>query len=173
VDAQNFIKQAAEFGVTQRGQILATLLISVLDVLSLGQETCQGLVLTTSFYWAQSPQTRAWTERYAARMGKPPTEYNAAAYAGVTHWLKAVKAVGSLDGDAVTAKMHETPVNDFYNEDVRILQNGSVPHAMYLWQVKKREPEDHKWDVFRRLAVTPSPDGFAPADMFGCPLVKS
>jgi branched-chain amino acid transport system substrate-binding protein len=173
VDAQNFIKQAAEFGVTQRGQILATLLISVLDVLSLGQKTCQGLVLTTSFYWAQSPQTRAWTERYAARMGKPPTEYNAAAYAGVTHWLKAVKAVGSLDGDAVTAKMHETPVNDFYNEDVRILQNGSVPHAMYLWQVKKREPEDHKWDVFRRLAVTPSPDGFAPADMFGCPLVKS
>jgi branched-chain amino acid transport system substrate-binding protein len=59
VDAQNCIKQAAEFGVAQRGQMLATLLISVLDVVSLGQETCQGLVLTTSFYWAQSPQTRA------------------------------------------------------------------------------------------------------------------
>ena len=32
--------------------------------------------------------------------------------------------------DAVAAKMHETPLNDFYNKDVRIQPNGCVPHTM-------------------------------------------
>ena len=108
------------------------------DVVSLGQEVCQGLVLTNSFYWDLSPETRAWTERYVAKMQAPPNEYNAGCYAGVTHWLKAVKAANTLDADAVAAKMHETPLNDFYNKNVRIQPNGCVPHAMYLWQVKER-----------------------------------
>ena len=172
-DLQNCIKQAAEFGITQRGQRLATLLMILPDVLSLGQDTCQGLVLTNSFYWALSPQSRAWTDRFAARMGKPPTEYNAAAYAGVFHWLKAVKAAASLDGDTVAAKMRDTPVNDMYNENVQIQQNGAVPHTMYLWEVKKREPGDHKWDVFKRIGTVPSPGAYPPPAQFGCPLVAT
>jgi branched-chain amino acid transport system substrate-binding protein len=172
-DLQNCIKQAAEFGIVQRGQRLATLLMILPDVLSLGQDTCQGLVLTNSFYWALSPQTRAWTDRFAARMNKPPTEYNAATYAAVFHWLKAVKAVGSLDGDALAAKMRETPVNDMYNENVHIQANGAVPHTMYLWEVKKREPGDHRWDVFKRIGTLPSPGAYPPPELFGCPLVAS
>jgi len=172
-DLQNCIKQAAEFGIVQRGQRLATLLMILPDVLSLGQDTCEGLVLTNSFYWALSPQTRAWTDRFAARMNKPPTEYNAAAYAGVFHWLKAVKAVGSLDGDAIAAKMRETPVNDMYNQNVQIQPNGAVPHTMYLWEVKKRQPGDHKWDVFNRIGAMPSPAAYPPPNQFGCPLVAS
>ena len=54
-DLQNCIKQAAEFGIVKKGQRLATLLMIVPDVLSLGQDVCQGLVLTNSFYWDQSP----------------------------------------------------------------------------------------------------------------------
>lgn len=170
-DLQNCIKQAAEFGVVQRGQRLATLLMIVPDVLSLGQNVCQGLVLTNSFYWALSPQTRAWTDRYAAKMGKPPTEYNAASYAGVIHWLKAVKAAGTLNADAVAAKIRETPVNDFYNEGVRIQANGCVPHAMYVWEVKPRQESEHRWDVFKRISTVPSPDAYPPPALFGCPLV--
>jgi branched-chain amino acid transport system substrate-binding protein len=49
-DLQNCIKQAAEFGIAKKGQRLATLLMIVPDVLSLGQDVCQGLVLTNSFY---------------------------------------------------------------------------------------------------------------------------
>ncbi|HYZ61422.1 MAG TPA: ABC transporter substrate-binding protein [Acetobacteraceae bacterium] len=172
-DLQNCIKQAAEFGIVERGQRLATLLMILPDVLSLGQDTCRGLVLTNSFYWALSPQTRAWTDRFVARMGKPPTEYNAATYAGVFHWLKAVKAVGSLDGDAIAAKIRATPVDDMYNENVQIQQNGAVPHTMYLWEVKKREPGDHKWDVFKRIGTVPSPGAYPPPALFGCPLVPS
>lgn len=170
---QNCIKQAAEFGVVKRGQRLATLLIILPDVLSLGQDVCEGLVLTNSFYWALSPRTRAWTDRFAARMGKPPTEYNAAAYAGAFHWLKAVKAAGTLDGDAVAAKMRETPVDDMYNENVQIQKNGSVPHTMYLWEVKPRAAGDHRWDAFKRIGTLPSPGAYPPPALFGCPLVAS
>jgi branched-chain amino acid transport system substrate-binding protein len=76
-------------------------------------------------------------------MGKPPTEYNAGAYAGVTHWLKAVKATHTLDADATAAKMHETPTDDFYNSNVRIMPNGCVPHTMYLWEVKPTSEAKH------------------------------
>ena len=145
----------------------------ITDVLSLGQDTCQGLVLTNSFYWAQTPETEAWTARYVAKMGKPPTEYNAASYAATFHWLKAAKAAGTLDADAVAAKMRELPVDDFYNKGVRIQANGCVPHAMYLWEVKPPAPGDKKWDVYKRVSTIPSPEAFPPPALFGCPLVRS
>ena len=55
-DLQNCIKQAAEFGIVKGGQRLATLLMIVQDVMSVGQDVCQGLVLTNSFYWDLSPE---------------------------------------------------------------------------------------------------------------------
>ena len=104
-DLQNCIKQALEFGVVQGGQRLATLLMMITDVLALGQDTCQGLVLMNSFYWAQTPETEAWSSRYVAKVGKPPTEYNAAAYAAVLHWQKAVKASDTVEADARAARL--------------------------------------------------------------------
>jgi branched-chain amino acid transport system substrate-binding protein len=172
-DLQNCIKQAAEFGISKSGVRLATLLMIINDVVSLGQDVCQGLVLTNSFYWDLSPETRAWTARYLAKMDAPPNEYNAACYAAVTHWLKAVKAAGTLDADAVAAKMRDTPLNDFYNKDVRIQANGCVPHAMYLWQVKDPGQSKQKLDLFSRLATIPSPEAYPPPGLFGCPLVPA
>jgi branched-chain amino acid transport system substrate-binding protein len=172
-DLQNCIKQAAEFGITKRGLRLATLLMIINDVVSLGQDVCQGLVLTNSFYWKLSPETRAWTERYVAKMQSPPNEYNAGCYAAVTHWLKAVKAANTLDADAVAAKMRETPLNDFYNKDVRIQANGCVPHTMYLWQVKEPSQSKQKYDLFTQISSMPTPEAFPPPALFGCPLVPS
>ncbi len=172
-DLQNCIKQAAEFGIPQGGQRLATLLMIVGDVLSLGQDVCQGLVLTNSFYWDLTPETRAWTERYLTKMPRPPNEYNAGCYAGVTHWLKAVKAANTLDADAVATKMRAMPLDDFYNKGVRIQANGCVPHTMYLWEVKPPAQATHKWDVFKKLATIPSPGAYPPPGLFGCPLVPS
>ncbi|MBV9115757.1 MAG: ABC transporter substrate-binding protein [Acetobacteraceae bacterium] len=172
-DLQNCIKQAAEFGITQGGQLLATLLMIVNDVISLGQDLCQGLVLSNSFYWDLTPETRAWTARFTTRMSAPPNEYNAGCYAAVTHWLKAAKAANTLDADAVAAKMRETPLSDFYNKGVRIEADGCVPHTMYLWQVKPSGEAKHKWDVFKPLATIPSPDAYPPPGLFGCPLVPS
>jgi branched-chain amino acid transport system substrate-binding protein len=142
-------------------------------VLALGQDVCTGLVLTNSFYWAQTPQTEAWTARYVAKMNKPPTEYNAASYAAVYHWMKAAKAANTVDADAVATKMRELPVDDFYNSGVKIQDNGCVPHAMYLWEVKPEEANAKKWDVYKHLSTLPSPEAYPPPALFGCPLVRS
>ncbi len=66
-DTQNCIKQAAEFGLTQSGTRLATLLIQITDINSLGQKICEGLVYTDSFYWDMSDPARAWSKRYMAQ----------------------------------------------------------------------------------------------------------
>ena len=170
-DLQNCLKQAAEFGIVKGGQRLATLLMIIQDVLSLGQDVCQGLALTNSFYWDLTPATRAWTERYVARMQTLPNEYNAAAYAAALHWLKAVKAANTLDADAVAAKMRETPLDDFYNKGIRLQPNGCVPHAMYVWQVKPASESKQPGDVFARISTIPSPEAYPPPALFGCPLV--
>ncbi len=172
-DLQNCIKQAAEFGIVKGGQRLATLLMIIQDVLSLGQDVCQGLALTNSFYWDLSPESRAWTERYVARMQMLPNEYNAGAYAGTFHWLKAVKAANTLDADAVAAKMREMSLDDFYNKGVKLQPNGCVPHAMHVWQVKPASEARQKGDVFTRISTIPSPDAYPPPGLFGCPLVPA
>ena len=67
-DLQNCIKQAAEFGLSQGGTRMATLLMAINDVHSLGQKTCEGLVYTDSFYWDMTDKTRAWSKRWSAKM---------------------------------------------------------------------------------------------------------
>jgi len=172
-DLQNCIKQAAEFGIVKGGQRLATLLMAIADVKALGQDICQGLVLTNSFYWDLNQRTRDWTKRFNQSIDAPPTMQRAGCYAGVLHYLKGVKAAGTLDADAVAAKMHEMAVNDFYNTDVRIDANGCVRHTMYVWEVKSPAEAKHKWDFYKPVATIDGAEAFPPPATTGCPLVHA
>jgi branched-chain amino acid transport system substrate-binding protein len=172
-DTQNCIKQAAEFGLSQSGTRLATLLMQITDVNSLGQKTCEGLVFTDSFYWDMTPATAAWSKRYMAQMTTPPGLLHAANYCAVNHWLKAVKAAGTTDADTVVAQMKAMPVNDFYNKDVKIREDGRVMHVMYLWQVKPVAESTHQYDFCKLLATIPPEEAWRPLADGGCPLVKA
>jgi branched-chain amino acid transport system substrate-binding protein len=172
-DLQNCIKQAAEFGLTRGGARIATLLVQVTDLVALGQKTCKGMVLTDSFYWDQSEAARTWSRRYMAKMTTPPGLQHAAVYTGVTHWLKAVKEVGSTDADAVAARMKATPVNDMYNDNVRIREDGRTLHVMHLWEVKKEAEAKYKYDFCKLLTDIPPDQAWRPLSEGGCPLVKA
>ncbi|HEY6434419.1 MAG TPA: ABC transporter substrate-binding protein [Acetobacteraceae bacterium] len=172
-DLQNCVKQAAEFGIARGGQRLATLLMFITDVNSLGQSTCEGLVLTDSFYWDQTDKTRAWTKRYVDKMGTPPCMLHAGNYAAALHWLKSVQASNTMDADTVAARMHATPVNDFYHTDVKIEPNGRVEDPMYVWQVKPASQARYKWDFYQPVANMSGPDATQPPAESGCPLVHS
>ncbi len=172
-DLQNCVKQAAEFGIAKGGQRLATLLMFITDVNSLGQATCEGLVLTNSFYWDLTDKTRAWTKRYVAKMRTPPCMLHAGNYAAATHWLKAVKAANSLDADTVAANMKKLPVNDFYHDNVLIEPNGRVEDTMYVWQVKPASESRYKWDFYKPVATMAGPDATMPLSETGCPLVHA
>ncbi len=66
----------------------------------------------------------AWSRRFFARMKRMPSMTQAGAYSGTLHYLKAVKAVGSKDPEAVMAQMRRTPINDFMTHDGVLRRTG-------------------------------------------------
>jgi branched-chain amino acid transport system substrate-binding protein len=172
-DTTNSVKQAHEFGLTQRGQKLAGLLVFITDVHSLGLEVAQGLVLTESFYWDQNDDTRAFSKRYAERMGgRKPTMVHAGVYSAVAHYLKAVAAAGTLDGTAVADKIREIPINDFMSKDVHIRPDGRVMRDFYLFQVKTPAQSKGPWDYYNLVRTIPAEEAVRPLSEGHCPLVK-
>jgi len=171
-DITNAIKQAKEFGLDKGGQRLAALLIQYPEVHSLGLQTAQGLLMASSFYWDMSPEARAFTDRFAAAKGMPPTMIQAGTYGAALHYLKAVKAAGTDEAKAVMAKMKELPINDFMTRNGRIREDGRVIRDMYLMQAKRPEESKGEWDLAKIVATIPGDQAFRPLHEGGCPLVK-
>jgi branched-chain amino acid transport system substrate-binding protein len=170
-DMTNSIKQAAEFGIPQGGQRLAALAAFITDVHAVGLAGAQGLLLTTSFYWDRTEESRQWSKRFFARRGVMPTQTQAGVYSTVTHYLKAVDALGSDEAKAVVAKMRDMPIHDFFADRGFIRLDGRMVHDMYLVEVKKPEESRYPWDYYKILQTIPGEEAFRPMDDGGCPLL--
>ncbi len=171
LDTNNSIKQAAEFGIVRGGQKLAALLMTLADVHGLGLEAAQGLVLTEGYYWDLNDRTRGLGERFMKRTGRMPSMIHAGTYSATLSYLKAVKAAGTKDPDAVAKKLKELPVDDDFAQG-RVLENGRMVHDMYLFEVKKPSESKKPWDYYKQLAVVPGDKAFFSAKESGCPLTK-
>ena len=173
-DTINSIKAAAEFGIVSGGQKLAGLLVFLSDVHSLGLKTAQGLQLTNSFYWDRDAKTRAFAEKWGARMnGRRPTMVQAGVYAGVLHYLKAVQALkADGDGKAVVEKMKAMPTDDPLFGKGTIRADGRKIHPMYLYEVKKPSESKGPWDYYKLIKEIPAAEAFRPLSTSECPLVK-
>ncbi|XUM24770.1 ABC transporter substrate-binding protein [Bradyrhizobium oligotrophicum S58] len=171
-DTINAIKQAAEFGLTKGGQKLSPLLAFVSDIDSVGLETAQGLLVAEAFYWDLNDDTRAFTKRFIERTKRVPTSAQAGVYSSVTHYLKAVKAAGTTDADAVMKLMRSTPINDMFAKGGRIREDGRMVHDMYLFEVKKPSESKGKSDDYKLLATVSGNEAFQPLEASRCPLVK-
>jgi branched-chain amino acid transport system substrate-binding protein len=169
-DLQNCIKQASEFGIVKGGQSLATLLMFETDIVALGQDVCEGLVLSNSFYWNLTPKTRDWTARFTKRLDQPPTMNQAGEYSSALHWMRAAQAANTLDGTVVAAKMHAMPVNDFYHDNVPVRANGQVQDPMHVWRVKPVTKSTHKWDFYDPIGTIDGTDAYIPIAESGCAL---
>jgi branched-chain amino acid transport system substrate-binding protein len=173
-DTINSIKQAAEFGIVKGGQNLAGLLVFSSDIMSLGLQTAQGLVLTASWYWDANDTNRAWTKRLQKEMpGKIPTMVQAGVYSSIMDYLKAVSALKqSKDGKAVIDKMKSMPADDalFGKGSVRV--DGRKIHDVYLFEVKKPSESKYPGDIYKLRATIPAAEAFRPLKDDGCPLVK-
>jgi branched-chain amino acid transport system substrate-binding protein len=171
-DLTNAIKQAKEFGLDKSGQRVAALLVQYPEVHALGLPTAQGLFMASSFYWDMSPEARAFTDRFTAAKGMPPTMIQAGTYGATMHYLKAVRAAGTDEAKAVMAKMKEMPINDFMTKNGRIREDGRVMREMYLMQVKTPEESKGEWDLAKIVATIPAEQAFRPLAEGDCPLVK-
>jgi branched-chain amino acid transport system substrate-binding protein len=171
-DTINTIKQAAEFGIMKGGQKISPLLAFVTDIDSIGLQTAQGLLLAEAFYWDLNDQTRAFSKRFMARVGRVPGAAQAGVYSSVMHYLKAVKAAGTTDSAAVMKIMKATPINDMFARNGRIREDGRMVHDMYLFEVKKPSESKARWDDYKLLATIPGDQAFQPLSESRCPLVK-
>lgn len=171
-DTINSIKQAAQFGLTQGGQKLATLAGFINDVHGLGLEEAQGLTITEASYWDLNDETRAWSQRFFATMNAMPNMLQTGTYSSVLHYLRAVEAAGTDETAAVMAKMREMPVNDVFYKNGTIREDGRMMHEMYLFEVKKPDESTAPWDYYKLLATVPADQAFQPLEKSACALVK-
>jgi branched-chain amino acid transport system substrate-binding protein len=171
-DIINAIKQAAEFGIVAGGQRLATLLLTVAEVHGLGLNAAQGLVLTESYYWDLNDRTREFGERFFKRTGRMPNMVQAGMYSATLQYLKAVKAAGTKDADAVAKKLRELPVDDAFTSNGHVQANGRMVSDLYLFQVKKPSESKRDWDYYNLLATVPGDTAYPTAANSGCPLTK-
>lgn len=173
-DTINSVKQAAEFGIAGSEQRLAALLMQLTDVHALGLKNAQGLYMTEAFYWDLNPDTRAFADRFAAKMnGNRPTGNQAGVYSGTLHYLKAVKAANSSDGAVVAKKMREIPIDDKLFGKGNIRADGRAVHDMLFFQVKTPEESKGPWDYYKLIRTIPAKDAFKPLADGNCPLAKS
>ncbi len=170
-DTINAIKAANEFGLTKT-QALAGLLVFDTDIHSLGLKTTQGMMLTTGYYWDRDETSRKFAKRYFERMKKMPTMVQAGQYSATLNYLRAVRAAGTDDGDAVMAELKKMKISDDIIPNGKIRADGRLVHDMYLAQVKKPEESKYPWDYYHIRSVIPADQAFQSLADSKCSLVK-
>ena len=173
-DLVTAIKQASEFGIGKTSdQRLASLLVFISDVHSLGLQLAQGLTLTEGFYWDQDNAAREFSARFGKlHKGNKPTMTQAGGYSSTYHYLKVVAAAKSDDWKVVAKKMREIPIKDQVMVNASIRPDGRVIHDMTLYQVKTPAESKGEWDYYKKLATIPAAQAFRPLEKSNCPLLK-
>lgn len=171
-DTVNSIKQANSFGIVQRGQKLAGMLVFLTDVKALGLDTAQGLQFTTAFYWDRDEASRKWSQRFFDEHGAMPTMVQAGVYSAVMHYLEAIKATGTDDSKTVRAKLGEVELNDFFVQNGKIEANGLMSHDMYLAKVKTPDESESDWDLLDIVSTIPADKAYIPISESACSLVQ-
>jgi branched-chain amino acid transport system substrate-binding protein len=171
-DTINAIKQSKDFGIVKGGQEIVAVLLFLTDIDSLGLDAAQGLLLSTSFYWDQNDEARAWSKKFYDKVGRMPTDVQAGVGSAAGDYLRAVAATGTDDGPTVVKWMKEHPVNDFFVKNGHIRADGRMDKDMYLAQVKTPSESKGRWDYLKIVRTVPGSEAFRPLAQSECPLVK-
>jgi len=176
-DLPNCIKQAQEFGITQRMKV-AALVMFLNDIKAAGLQTMQKLLFTNSFYWDINEQTRAFTQRVLPVMGGAyPGMVHAGCYAVTLHYLKAVAELGvaqaKASGAAVVAQMKKMPTQDDAFGSGSIRADGRAVLPAYLLQVKTPAESPREWDYCKLISTMAPLDTVKPLELSACPLART
>jgi branched-chain amino acid transport system substrate-binding protein len=169
-DTITAVKQAAEFGVTQRQQVVTPILY-LTDVHALGLKAAQGLQFVQSWYWDLTDASRAWANRWESDMKRKPTDLQASVYSATLHYLKAVQQAGTTETKTVIAAMKKMPVQDMFTPNGHIQANNKMVFDVHLMRVKTPAESKYAWDYLEQIAVIPGDQAFRSAADSGCPFV--
>ncbi len=177
-DLINLVKQAAEFGLTQRGTRMCSLMMFITEVHALGLQAAKGLLCAETFYWDLNDRTRAFTERFraASRIGAP-TMIHAGCYAAAAHYLKAARDLGparaQASGAEAVARMKAMPTDDDCFGAGSVRADGRKLHPAYLFEVKAPAESRGAWDYYKVLQTLPGEQAFRPLSEGGCRLTPA
>jgi len=169
-DTVNSIKTAREFGMTKNITFVPQL-IYINDAHAMGLELGQGLTFATAFYWDRNDESRAWSQKYQARMKKMPSMNQASVYSAVTQYLKAIDAAGTDEGLAVTNQLKKMKINDVFSQNGYVREDGRMVHDMFLAQMKSPKESKGPWDYYKILDTIPGDKAFQPLSKSTCSLV--
>ena len=170
-DTVNSVKTAKEFGL-DKTQRLAGLLVFTNDVHGMGLATAQGMLMTSAWYWDLNDDTRKFGRRFFEKMKRMPSETQGGVYSATLSYLKAVRAAGSDDADAVMAQLKKLKINDMFAKNAYVRGDGRMMHDVYLMEVKKPAESKYPWDYLTLKSVIPAEQAFQPLSLSRCPLVK-
>jgi branched-chain amino acid transport system substrate-binding protein len=173
-DLTNTLKQAAEFGLTDKFQ-MPSFVFNPNNARAIGLRAAQGVLAASPFYWDMNDATRQFSNRYQQRHPRKmmPNDMQAGVYSATTHYLKSVTALNTAnDGKVVVAKMKELPTEDPLFGKGIIRADGRKIHPVYLYEVKKPAESKGEWDTFKLLSTISGEEAFRPLSEGGCPLVK-
>ena len=168
-DWSNLVKQLHEFGITQGGQSLVTLTGGINEIEAVGAQYCEGMMLSTPFYWDLDDCARTFSAKFRAyHKGHFPNWQQSDGYSGALHYFKAVAAAGTSDGAKVADAMRSIPVNDLLIKDAPIRADGQVMRPTYLMKVKT-ESAPGKADIFAYVSTLSAEQSWRPAAESACP----
>lgn len=172
-DFGNAIKQAQEFGLSQK-QLLVPLGLMINQAHGIGLRDLQNVRLTTPFYWDLNDETRAFAKRFSeASNGQILNEAKSATHSAITHYLKAVAAAGTDEGEAVMRQMKKTPINDFEMKNVGIRADGQVMRPLYVARIKTPAESKYANDYYEIAGTIPAEEAWRPVSESACDLLKS
>ena len=156
-DMANLVKQSHEFGLKMK---TAVFLLYIMEVHSLGLADTAGIETVDTFYWDLDDKTRTWSKRFFHRNGKMPTAPQVNAYEGLYHYLKAIKAAGTIDTQAVMKQMKELKVDDATGASGYVREDGRVIRDMHLFEVKSSKESKYPWDYFKKIGTLPGDQAY-------------
>ena len=169
-DMINALKSAREFGIGKNMKV-ASLMLFLVDVHSMGLKNAEGLLFTTSWDWSLNDESRQFGRRFFEKAKRMPTDIQAANYSATMQWLKAVQALKTTDADKVMDWFKKTPLKDFYAQG-HVRPDGRYVHDMYLMQVKSPAESTMPWDYVKRVATMPGEEVFTTKAESRCALWK-
>ncbi|HEY2616098.1 MAG TPA: ABC transporter substrate-binding protein [Acetobacteraceae bacterium] len=175
-DLINIVKQAHEFGLTQKMN-LAAMVAYTTDMRAIGIEMAAGTRLSETYYWDLNDRTRGFQKRIAPKVTLWPNMAQAGDYSCTLHYLKTVADMGAAaaksDGAATVARMKAMPTDDDCFGPGKIREDGRKLTPAYLFEVKQPAESKGEWDLYKLIGTTPADEAFRPLSEGACPMVKA
>ncbi|MEO3827483.1 ABC transporter substrate-binding protein [Actinomadura sp. B10D3] len=170
-DLVNLVKQYNEYKLRDKGVSLAVGLLVISDIHSLGPDALAGTRYTDMWYWNLDAKSRAWADKFQAKVGQRPTSNMAGNYSAALQYLEAVQRGGTDKSDEVVKQLEGYKFDDMFARNATIrAQDHLLLHDAYLGQVKPKSEVKEEWDYVKVLKTVPAAEAFQPQPDASCKL---